>query len=546
MIPTSTRASLQTSKSAPANTQATAVFVHKQRKADATYSALPEAEQRTLSRLISSGLIRGKSNEVTVQLIDGPKPKRLIVIGLGSEKQFSAECLREAGAALAKAARKQRIDSVAIYPPAMPEDLPPMPGVKSSPAGPIGGLTALSEGVLVGSFDYEEYRGTARKQAEKEQSGPVNFTLVTGDQNEKEIRAAVDRARLIAEGQNFARTIASRPGNNINPPSLAKVAQDLAREARLGIRVLDEKEMKRLGMGGIVAVGAGSVNTPPRMIVLEYDGTGAGKPATSKSQSSIANRKSKIAKSSQPLLVVGKSITFDSGGISIKPADRMGRMIYDKSGGMAVLGLMYSLAKLKLPIRVVGILASAENVLSESAYRPGDILRMYNGVTVEVTNTDAEGRLVLGDALAWGIEQYKPSAVVDLATLTGGVVIALGKSMAGVMSNDDALVQELTEASQSAGEKIWRLPVWEDHRDLMKSDAADIVNAGPSRDASPLQGGAFLTYFIPWDGDDAIPWAHLDIAGVADTERELPLYARGSTGWGVRTLIEWVTRRARG
>jgi len=169
---------------------------------------------------------------------------------------------------------------------------------------------------------------------------------------------------------------------------------------------------------------------------------------------------------------------------------------------------------------------------------------MYNGVTVEVTNTDAEGRLVLGDALAWGIEQFKPAAVVDLATLTGGVVIALGKSMAGIMSNNDALVEELTQASRAAGEKIWRLPIWDEHRELMKSDAADLVNAGPARDASPLQGGAFLTYFVPWEGAHALPWAHLDIAGVADTEKELPLYARGSTGWGVRTLVEWVSRRA--
>jgi leucyl aminopeptidase len=169
---------------------------------------------------------------------------------------------------------------------------------------------------------------------------------------------------------------------------------------------------------------------------------------------------------------------------------------------------------------------------------------MYNGVTVEVTNTDAEGRLVLGDALAWGIEQFNPSAVVDLATLTGGVVIALGKALAGIMSNDDELVQELTEASQAAGEKIWRLPIWEEHRDLMKGEAADLINAGAARNASPLQGGAFLTWFVKWQGKDAIPWAHLDIAGVADTEKDLPLYARGSTGWGVRTLVEWVTARS--
>jgi leucyl aminopeptidase len=278
-------------------------------------------------------------------------------------------------------------------------------------------------------------------------------------------------------------------------------------------------------MGGILAVGAGSSHTPPRLIVLNYQGAKA---------------------SSKPLLLVGKSITFDSGGISIKPADRMGHMIYDKSGGTAVLGIMNAVAKLKLPINVVGILTSAENVLSSTAYRPGDILRMYNGVTVDVTNTDAEGRLVLGDALAWGIQTYKPAAVVDMATLTGGVVIGLGKALAGVMSNDDALMEEFNQASKQAGEKIWRLPIWDEHRDLMKGQASDLVNSGPSRDASPLQGGAFLSYFVKWQGDDMIPWAHFDIAGVADTEKELPLYAKGSTGWGVRTMVRWIAARAGG
>jgi len=192
-------------------------------------------------------------------------------------------------------------------------------------------------------------------------------------------------------------------------------------------------------------------------------------------------------------------------------------------------------------VRVVGILSSAENAISSQAYRPGDILRMYNGVTVEVTNTDAEGRLVLGDALSWGIETYKPEAVVDLATLTGGVVVALGKSMAGVMTNDEDLVEELGQCADAAGEKIWRLPLNEDLRDYMRSDAADIVNSG-GREGHPLQGGAFLSFFVPLDG--SCPWCHLDIAGVADTDKELPYYAKGATGWGVRTLVQWVQRRA--
>jgi len=251
-------------------------------------------------------------------------------------------------------------------------------------------------------------------------------------------------------------------------------------------------------------------------------------------------RKTKNAnRSAAPLLVVGKSITFDTGGISIKPADKMGEMIFDKCGGMAVLGLMYAVAKLKLPINVVGILTSAENMPGSRAYRPGDILRMYNGVTVEVTNTDAEGRLVLGDALAWGIETYKPAAVLDLATLTGGCVVALGHTMAGVMTNSDALMTELQQAADAAGEKVWRLPLGDDQRDQIKSDPADIVNSA-GRWASPLQGGAFLSHFVP----EGTPWAHMDIAGVADTEKETSLYAKGSTGWGVRTLIDWVSANA--
>jgi len=199
---------------------------------------------------------------------------------------------------------------------------------------------------------------------------------------------------------------------------------------------------------------------------------------------------------------------------------------------------MYAVAKLKLPVHVVGILSSAENAVSSKAYRPGDILRMYNGVTVEVTNTDAEGRLVLGDAIAWGIEKYAPSAVVDLATLTGGVVVALGKHMAGIFGNDDRLIKELSAAAEKAGEKIWRLPVGEDQRDFIKSDLADIVNSA-GREGHPLQGAAFVSYFVP----DGVPWAHLDIAGVADTEKDLPLYAKGATGWGVRTLVNWVSGR---
>jgi leucyl aminopeptidase len=517
MIPTSTRVSIGSGTAVANGADAVAVFIAEKGKA-IDEGALSSAERKAVARLMAAGVARGKAREVAAELVENgaKKSRHMMVVGIGRAEKVTAEIIRQAAAALAKAARRRRVKNVAVV-------VPDVEKISTEAAA-----EAIVNGFLLASFKYEEHKGTASKKTEDEESAePVKVTLVANGKEKKAIDAAINRGRVVADGQNFARTIASRPGNEINPPALAKVAQELAREVGLRApRIMDEKELKRLGMGGILAVGSGSTLTPPRMIVLEY-----------RPKSGSNSR----GKNSRPVLVVGKAITFDTGGISIKPAEKMGRMVFDKCGAMAVLGLMYAVAKLKPPIGVVGILSSAENHISESAYRPGDIIRMYNGVTVEVTNTDAEGRLVLGDALSWGIETYKPSAVLDLATLTGGVVVALGKTMAGVMGNSNALYAELQAAADRAGEKIWRLPIGDDQRDLMKSDFADIVNSGP-REAHPLQGGAFLSYFVPQD--NSVPWMHLDIAGVADTEKELPYYAKGATGWGVRTLVEWVAARA--
>jgi leucyl aminopeptidase len=495
---------------------------------------IPADLRKSVEQLLGAGMVTGKTNELTTQLIDGKPSRRLLVVGLGNIDVFSGECLREAAALVARAARKHKLRRVAMIVPPLPKTLPGKPDAQPSGPGVDVGTDALATGLMLASFDWLEYRGKVTKRKHEQEA--IAFTLVFPDSELKAARESARRAVVIAEGQNFARTIASRPGNEINPPALAEVAQKFAREVGLKCRILDEKEMKRLGMGGILAVGAGSNRTPPRMIVLEHQGSrvrvqGSGK---TKKGSSLNPEPRTLS----PLLVVGKAITFDTGGVSIKPAEKMGRMVFDKCGAMAVLGLMYAAAKLKLPVNIVGILASAENHISETAYRPGDLLRMYNGVTVEVTNTDAEGRLVLGDALAWGIEQYKPRAVVDLATLTGGCVVALGHIWAGLMSNNDALAQEITRCADNAGEKVWRLPIGDEVRELLKSDFADIINAA-GRWASPLTAGAFLSYFIPEDGKT--PWVHLDIAGVAETEKELPYYTKGATGWGVRTLVNWVS-----
>lgn len=513
MIPTSTKVSVQLKSKLPREAQAVAVFVaEKGRVSGDAPQILGEQHMLSIQRLIRADAMRGKAREVAFDLIDAARGelKRLYAVGLGSVEKITPETVRQAAGALARAVRKHRIRHVAVVPPVLRK-----PG--------RSGSESTVTGYLLSAFDFDEYRGAGRKKERDESNGaPVTLTILSTEHALAHLKPKVERGRIIADSQNFARTIASRPGNDINPPRLAQVAQSLAKESRLACRILDEKQMKKLGMGGILAVGGGSTQTPPRMIVLEYRAGGAKKKA-------------------KPLLVVGKAITFDSGGISIKPADKMGRMIYDKCGGMAVLGLMAAVARLKPKIDVIGILTSAENILSDRSYRPGDILRMYNGVTVEVTNTDAEGRLVLGDALAWGIDTYKPQAVVDLATLTGGCVVALGTWQAGMMGTNDELASQIMRASESSGEKFWRLPLSDDERDQIKSESADIVNSA-GRWGSAITAGAFLSYFVPSDG--SVPWVHLDIAGVADTEKDWPYYGKGATGFGVRTLVEWVTARA--
>jgi leucyl aminopeptidase len=503
MIPTSTNVTVTTTAKLPADAEAVALFCPEDAKPDKSATThLPADVVQSIDKLLSVKVAKGKARELATDLIQRRGAVlRLLVAGVGPAPKLTLQSIRESAAVVARHCARQSISRVALI--VSQTD-------RLSPEEVAG---AAVEGFLLASFKYTEYRGTAQKKQDPDEAAPKPLRLILVSSTR--IDAPVRQAQVLADAQNFARTIAFRPGNDINPLTLAKVAQQTAKDAGLQCRILDEKQMQKLGMGGMLGVGMGAIDTPPRMIVLEH------KPARAKRR----------------LLLVGKAITFDTGGISIKPSEKMGRMVFDKCGGMAVLGAMVAAARLKLPVHVVGILAAAENHISQRAYRPGDILRMHNGVTVEVTNTDAEGRLVLGDALAWGIKTYRPQACLDLATLTGGVLVALGRSMAGVMGNDQKLVDRLTELGKREGEKMWQLPLPEEPQEMLKSDYADIVNSG-GREAHPLQGAAFLSFFVPQD--PLLPWAHLDIAGVADTERELPLYGKGATGWGVRTLVKWL------
>ena len=308
-----------------------------------------------------------------------------------------------------------------------------------------------------------------------------------------------------------------RPGNIATPSFLAETATALGARFGMNVTVLDREAMQREGMKGILAVAAGTLEEP-RFIAIEYDGAGDARP---------------------PLVLIGKGVTFDSGGISIKPAERMEDMKYDMSGAAAVLGTFEMLGRLRPPMHVVGLVPSTENMPSGTAVRPGDVITSHLGKTIEVINTDAEGRLLLCDALSWA-RRYHPAAVLDIATLTGAIVVALGHTASGVMGTDDRLIEEVRQAGERAGERVWPLPLWDEYRDLMKSDIADVKNAG-GRPAGSISAGWFLREFV-----DGFPWAHLDIAGTAYTDRDDPARVKGPTGIGVRLFSEFLLGRSAG
>jgi leucyl aminopeptidase len=370
-----------------------------------------------------------------------------------------------------------------------------------------------AEGLVLGAYRFADF-----KAPPTDGPAPATIAAVTLIAPEPELAAAQTRAErgvILAEATNYARQWANQPGNLFFPETLAEAARALARdsEGALTVTVLDEDALREGGFGGLTAVGAGSAHGP-RLIVLHYRGGAEGE---------------------APLALVGKSITFDSGGISLKPGERMEEMIWDKCGGCAVLGAMHGIAALKPKRNVIGILTSAENLPGPGAYRPGDILSTYDGKRIEINNTDAEGRVVLADAIAYARREFKPAAIVDLATLTGACVVALGDWAAGLWNTDDALRDRLLEASAKAGERLWPMPLYEEYSDQIKSDVALIKNSS-GRWGGACTAAAFLKTFA-----EDTPWAHLDIAGPAATTKERPDLARGATGFGVRILLELVT-----
>jgi leucyl aminopeptidase len=460
----------------------------------ASLAALDKQTGGAIGRVLSSGDFTGKRDETAVLYPSGPA-SRLLLIGLGKTEEVDRGAIRRAAAVAAKRARSLGVPRAAFH----------LPGEASGTVSLRDAGQAIAEGSAQGAWQYNEMRKPEEKKAPLERIEILS-------QDGTELSQGHTTGQAIGAGQTFARSIQVLPGNVCTPTFVAERARELAQRYGFDITVLDKAAIIKEKMGALMCVAQGSAEEP-RFIAIEYKGSAAA-----------------------PVVLVGKGVTFDTGGISIKPAQNMEDMKYDMSGAAAVLGTFEMLGRLKPNIHVVGLIPSTENMPSGTAVKPGDVVTSHLGKTIEIINTDAEGRLILADALSYA-RRYNPAAVVDIATLTGAIIVALGHTASGVMGSDENLVEELRAAADRADERIWPLPLWEDYRDLMKSDIADVKNSG-GRPAGSISAGWFLREFV-----EEFPWAHLDIAGTAYTDREDACRVKGPTGVGVRLFSEFLLAR---
>ncbi len=427
--------------------------------------------------------------------------RRIVLISLGEEEKLRAHEVRRAAAAAARWLIGERVKSATLW-----LDGLAVSGVDNASAEWASGM-ALA-GHRFDEFKQPDERTPAKIRVQLRASSSAHVTRAM---------PLVREALLLSDAVNYTRQLSHQPANVLTPTSFAAEAKRLAGPGGIKCTVHNAAKLKQMKMGGLLAVGCGSVHAPC-LVQLNYRGAPKARTTT---------------------VLVGKAVTFDTGGYSIKPSAGLEEMKFDKCGGVTVLGAIKAAAALKLKCNLVGLIPVAENSVSDRAYRPGDILRMMSGKTVEVTNTDAEGRLILADALWYAQTKLKPTALIDLATLTGGVGVALGTAAAGIMSNDDNLAADLGEAGRRAHERLWRLPLWDDYRELIKSTEADIKNSAGKRAAHAIVGGMFLREFVK----DDIPWAHLDIASVATLDTSNGITGKGATGFGVRLLVELLRLR---
>jgi leucyl aminopeptidase len=460
-------------------------------KTDPYISTADKAIQQAASDLISAGDLSGKTFETSwLHKPAGLKAKRLLLIGGGKAKKFMASDLRKLAGAAVRALKLRNLRSLAF---AVPSEIPAEQAVR-----------AVVEGAIVGDFDPDTYKTDRKDQR-------IESLAVVASGNQSALQQALDEARIVAESQNFTRELVNEPSNRMTPTVLANRAREMAKETGLKCEIFGSDKIKELKMGAFWGVAQGS-DEPPALIVLRYEPAGAPE---------------------KPVLgLVGKGITFDTGGISIKPADGMEKMKYDMAGGATMLGAMRAIALLKPRVKVIGIVCATENMPSGKAQKPGDIQTAMSGKTIEIINTDAEGRLVLADGLCYA-RQLGCTHLVDAATLTGAVVVALGYANAGIFANDDEIYGRFKNALDKAGEKMWRLPLDDEYKEQIKSNIADIMNTG-GRWGGAVTAAMFLKEFA-----EETPWIHLDIAGTAWMEDNKPWIAKGPSGIAVRSLVEF-------
>jgi leucyl aminopeptidase len=420
------------------------------------------------------------------------------LVSLGEKKKIDNRTYFKAAAAFARWSNDHPVADIALD------------SHQSALQGDLQIVRSVLEGLATGGFDFDRYK-TKKSQTKQ----PVKVSIIS--HNNRELSEEVTRASIVGEALDLARDWIHEPANQINPQTLEDRTILAAKKFGLICRVIQYDELVKMGAGGITAVGRGS-QVKPRLIILEYKGAG----------------------SARPVALVGKAITFDTGGYSLKGVEFIKGMKYDKAGGISVLAAIIAAARLKLKANLVAVIPTAENMISGDAYRPDDILTLLSGLTVEITTTDAEGRLILADALTYTQNTFKPAAMIDIATLTGGVTIALGSIRAGLLTNSDHLANILFKLGEKNGEKVWRLPMDDEYFDLIKGDDADMKNAGP-REAQTIVGGIFLKQVV----DDAIPWAHLDIAATGELEHETDWCPKGPTGYGIRLMLEAVEELSR-
>jgi leucyl aminopeptidase len=454
-----------------------------------------------LSDIFKSGDFEAKPSQISVIYTKDSLPaKRIALVGLGKKSELNLEKIR-----IAFAKVMQHLRGLNIKEAATAIDWNLLPDEKEKV------IAAVAEGAVLGQYQFTSYKTVGRDELKEMRL----LEIVAEPKHYSVIQDEIKKTKIITDAVCFARNLISAPANEMTPSLMAAHAQKIAKRKNVSCRVLDKGKMRALGMNALLGVAAGS-HQPPKFIILEYTGGKTG---------------------DAPIALVGKGLTFDSGGISIKPAEKMDEMKTDMSGGAAVMATIMAAADLLLPLNIVGLIPATENLPGGSALKPGDIIKSYSGQTIEVLNTDAEGRLILADALFYA-SKYKPAAIIDIATLTGACIVALGEDVIGMLGTDDQLKKEITQAAKTSGELVWELPLWDSYSELIKSDIADYKNSA-GRMAGTITAAAFLSKFV-----GNYPWVHLDIAGPAWATKDKAYIPRGASGVTVRLLMEYLQNRA--